>query len=306
MQLEEDVPHPLGTNTVDFQRKQFVAERIGWGAMALFLAWALLGGFGEGWLSHQSDWNDEGTVAIEYQRYGRRDAPFDLRLNLQAAGSADRLTLLLNREFIDGVEIERITPAYSSMELDAHGAAARFVVEPGDNDYSITIQYKPIVGGPAPTGRPARLIRRHRPRSRAATGPWRSSSGSGIRWGLPRPRYWPQLAQARCGSLTSPQFGHSEVGGVGAGTRLLETALRVAEASHAASGVEDGAQRSGGRSIGPAWLSASTRWRSGSRSRRGGPSTAGRSWPPSARPATGAWSPSNCPGTRTPPRRSPP
>jgi hypothetical protein len=147
MQLEEDVSHPLGTNAVDFQRRQFVAERIGWAAMALFLAWALLGGFGEGWLSRRHAWNEDRTVGIDYDRYGRRDAPMELRLYLQPKGSADELAVHLNREFIDAVEIERITPDYRNMVLDDDGAAATFSAEPGASDYSITIEYKPRQAG---------------------------------------------------------------------------------------------------------------------------------------------------------------
>ncbi|MEX2142725.1 MAG: hypothetical protein WD894_25950 [Pirellulales bacterium] len=143
MQLEQDVPHPPGTNTVDFQRKQFLAERIGWALMALFLVWALLGGFGEGWVSRQQAWSEDRTLGLEYDRYGRRGAPMELRLQLRPDKSRDELILHLNREFIDGVELERITPDCRSMVVDDDGSVATFSADPNANDYSITIEYKP-------------------------------------------------------------------------------------------------------------------------------------------------------------------
>jgi hypothetical protein len=143
MQLEHDVPHPPGTNTIDFQRKQFTAERIGWAAMVLLLVWTLLGGFGEGWLSRQKVWNAEQTVGLDYERFGRRDAPFRLRLELRPDASREALVVHLGREFLDAVEIERITPDYRSMIADGDGAAVTFDADPGARDYSITIEYKP-------------------------------------------------------------------------------------------------------------------------------------------------------------------
>ena len=147
MQLEPDVPHPPGTNTVDFQRKQFFAERIGWAAMALFLVWALLGGFGEGWVSRQKIWNKDHTVGLNYERYGRRDAPLNLHLDLRPDTSGDELVVHLSREFMDGVEIERTTPNYRSMVLDGNGAAVTFAADASAIDYSITIEYKPRHAG---------------------------------------------------------------------------------------------------------------------------------------------------------------
>jgi hypothetical protein len=147
MQLEQNVPHPPGTNPVDFQRKQFLAERIGWLAMGLVLVWALVGGFGEGWISQQKVWNEDRTVGLDYDRFGRRGAPSDLHLDLRPDKSAQELIVHLNREFLDNVEIERITPHYRSMVIDSKGAAVTFDADPSANDYSITIEYKPRHAG---------------------------------------------------------------------------------------------------------------------------------------------------------------
>ena len=143
MSIEQEVPHPPGTNDVAFHRKQFLAERIGWTAMALYLAWALAGGFGDGWLSRKQATNDPETCTVQYQRFGRRDAPFELRVRLQPDEAQQQVALHLNREFIEGVNIERVVPAYRSMELDPAGVKLVFAVEPETAEYAFTIEYKP-------------------------------------------------------------------------------------------------------------------------------------------------------------------
>jgi hypothetical protein len=143
MQFEEDVPHPPGTNGVDFQRKQFIAERFGWLAMASLLVWALLGGFGDGWMSDRQVRSDAETCTLDYQRFGRRDAPCELRMRLRADVPKDQVAVRLNRGFVDRVRIERVTPAYRSMVGDADGVTMLFDVEPADGVRTFSIEYKP-------------------------------------------------------------------------------------------------------------------------------------------------------------------
>jgi hypothetical protein len=144
MQLEHDVPHPPGTNTVDFHRHQFLAERIGWAAMALFLGWALLGGFGEGCVSRRQHSGANHSFSVDYDTFGRRDAPMQLRLQLSAH---DAFSIHLNREFLDGVKLERITPDYDKMVMDVDGAAVLFDGSPRTQVHAITIEYRPRNAG---------------------------------------------------------------------------------------------------------------------------------------------------------------
>jgi hypothetical protein len=143
MQFEKEVPHPPGTNGVQFHRKQFLAERVGWLAMTLYLAWALLGGFGDGWISRKQAANQAQSCVVDYQRYGRRDAPFELRLRLQLDAQKDRLSLHLNREFVERVNIDHATPAYHSMQADALGVTLVFIVAPKPDEHMVTIEYTP-------------------------------------------------------------------------------------------------------------------------------------------------------------------
>jgi hypothetical protein len=137
------LPYPPGTNTVGFHRWQFIAERAGWVVMALVLLWALLGGFGEGWLSEQETWNQSQTLRASYERYGRRDAPHELKLLFEPKSNSDQLLLHVNREFVESVRIDRVTPRYDSMIVEADGVILVFQRAAAEGNYSVIIEYKP-------------------------------------------------------------------------------------------------------------------------------------------------------------------
>lgn len=144
MHFEKDVPHPPGTNDFQFHRKQFLIERVGWFSMAVYLAWALVGGFGEGWISQTEASNDAQSCAIHHERFGRRDAPFTLQVRLRLDAPREDVALELNREFTDRVRIERITPAYQSMESDDDTVTLSFAGAPQTTEHSFVIEYKPL------------------------------------------------------------------------------------------------------------------------------------------------------------------
>jgi hypothetical protein len=143
MHREQNLSHPPGTNDVQFHRWQFLAERVGWAAMALYLAWALVGGFGDGWISRNRASNDAQTCIVDYERFGRRDAPFKLRVRLQRDDPREQTVLHLNREFLERVNIERVSPTFDRMDGDADGATLVFVLAKSPGEHTIIIEYKP-------------------------------------------------------------------------------------------------------------------------------------------------------------------
>jgi hypothetical protein len=147
MAIDADAPHPPGTNTVAFHRKQFFAERLGWGAMAMLLVWAMLGGFGDGGISSREVASDEGTCVVQYEGFCRRDAPTMMHLNLLHGTTGQSTYLHISREFLDAVRIERVTPEYRNMSAGEEGAVLQFDIKPGASDYSITMEYKPQHAG---------------------------------------------------------------------------------------------------------------------------------------------------------------
>jgi hypothetical protein len=100
LEVEEDL---------DFQRREWTAERVAWVVMGLLLLAALLGVFGRGPLSNATA--EEGSLRVGYARFERKGAPTEVRVEI-AAGTAHQgqVHLWLDRDYAMGVEIRQIAP----------------------------------------------------------------------------------------------------------------------------------------------------------------------------------------------------
>jgi hypothetical protein len=143
-----DLPHPPGTETMRFHRWQFLAERVGWCVMFAVLVFALLGGFGRGWLSSATGANDDESLKVEYERFGREHASCELCVRAGAALAGDELRLHFNREFIENVRVEKFTPQFESTEANGEGVTFAFKLESGSGDRLIELRYQPEKVGP--------------------------------------------------------------------------------------------------------------------------------------------------------------
>lgn len=116
---------------LEFQRKTWRFERIGWGVMALLVLAALLGLAGPGWLSKTTATN--APLRVNYERFLRRDAPVTVEVHVDADAVSDgAIDLLLDAGF-DDFRIERVVPVPTEWRLTSTGMALRFAVA-GDDD----------------------------------------------------------------------------------------------------------------------------------------------------------------------------
>jgi hypothetical protein len=145
-----ELPHPSGTETMPFHRWQFFAERVGWCAMFAILAFALLGGFGRGWLSSATASSEEDSLSVEYERFGRKNASCELRIRVAPRLVGDRLQVNFDREFIDNVRVETFMPQFESAARDAEGVTFAFQIESGVGEPLIELSYQPEKVGPLP------------------------------------------------------------------------------------------------------------------------------------------------------------
>ena len=60
---------------IDFQQRSWKVQRVGWGLMVLFVLAGLSGLLGTGPLSNVTDGDEGGPLWLEYQRFGRLQAP---------------------------------------------------------------------------------------------------------------------------------------------------------------------------------------------------------------------------------------
>lgn len=91
----------------------YVAQRVGWILLALFLLLAIVGLFGDGPIASSSTSSsaDGVTVRLEYDRFARSRSPQSLRLSIDAPGAtADRVAVTLSGDLADGIQVESTSP----------------------------------------------------------------------------------------------------------------------------------------------------------------------------------------------------
>jgi hypothetical protein len=139
-QIDEDL---------QFQHREWKIQRVGWGAMALVIMAALLGVFGTGPLS-SATLETEG-LRLEHERFCRLQRNTELRFTI--GGTGDPVLLLIGREYLDRVMIERITPEPGKAEAVNDGVVFHFALQ---GPAAVTFHLRPekfgLVSGKARLG----------------------------------------------------------------------------------------------------------------------------------------------------------
>ena len=128
----------------DAQRHHWIAERVGWTVITLVILAALLGLFGSGWLSEASVGTPEGALRLEYSRFGRFLAPTTLRLHLGPDVIHEgRVSLWLNRDYIEAAQVQRILPSPDAVEAGADRLTYVLRVSDTGRPTTVTIHLEP-------------------------------------------------------------------------------------------------------------------------------------------------------------------
>ena len=142
-QAVADGPTPAQLDReMEFQRREWTVQRIGWAAMALVILAGLAGLFGSGPLGEATA--SSGSLQVDYPRFARKRLSAQVELTVGAAGIRDgRVALWLDRAFLDRVEVERVVPEPESVAADGGRVVYRFAVEPGAGEASIRFTVEP-------------------------------------------------------------------------------------------------------------------------------------------------------------------
>lgn len=127
MEIDEDIK---------FQRRVWTVERVGWAIVAVVIAAALAGIFGNGPLSRASA--QAAGLQIVYERFARSQQSTELRCVV--SGGQPELQIALSRDYLDSFHIETITPAPVRNEAAGEWLVYRFA---GAAPLSITFNLKP-------------------------------------------------------------------------------------------------------------------------------------------------------------------
>ena len=126
---------------LEFQRREWTIQRIGWAAMALIALAALLGLFGSGPLSHATAGQEGDPLRLAYARLDRKRSPSDLRLEI-AAGTAQegQVRLWLDRAYLAGLELQQILPEPD--QAQASGDRMVYVFQVGDPNQATEVIFQ--------------------------------------------------------------------------------------------------------------------------------------------------------------------
>ena len=144
---------------MEFQRKNWRVQRIGWAAMLLLAIAALLGLFGNGPLSSARAGDAASGFAISYERFARKGAPHSIDIE---AGSgfvlSDSVRIWIAREWLDANQLVRVTPVPARSDVLPDRIVYTFSA-PGSGPIAVRVELEAqwlgsrhgsagIVGGP--------------------------------------------------------------------------------------------------------------------------------------------------------------
>ncbi len=96
---------------LEYQKKAWIVQRVGWVLMALVVILALAGLFGPGPLSTTTVGDERAPVRLQYERFVRSRDPTELTIHIGAnAAQGSEARIWLDREYLHKVQIRHITP----------------------------------------------------------------------------------------------------------------------------------------------------------------------------------------------------
>jgi hypothetical protein len=106
---------------IEFQRRAWTVQRVGWLVIAAIIVGALLGIFGDGPLSRAAVERD--GLRLEYERFARLQQSTRLLVELTKTGPGE---IAFNRGYLESFRIEQITPEPREVETSGEWLVYRF------------------------------------------------------------------------------------------------------------------------------------------------------------------------------------
>jgi hypothetical protein len=128
-----------------FHRRLWVVQRVGWIVALLIIALALGGLFGGGPLS--SVRAGDSALAIEYDRFVRRDSPTELRIDARPSAE-NEVRIAFTRDYIHEMRVDSILPYPQRSETVGGEVLFVFRIAPRTPSARITINAMPLNVGP--------------------------------------------------------------------------------------------------------------------------------------------------------------
>ena len=141
-----------------FQKREWLAQRIGIGLLALFVIAAALGFTGLGGpLNHAEAGERGGPIHVEYERVVRRGAKTSMKLNLRT-DPPGFIQFWVSAPYLENVVVDGLEPAPQTVTVESERHV--YTIRAGSTDVTVTVEVQPqtfgrlegeagIVGGPS-------------------------------------------------------------------------------------------------------------------------------------------------------------
>lgn len=133
---EEDIP---------FLNRFYVVQRFGWGMAITLVAAALLGLFGGSEFSRSRE--QSGPLQLEYDRFGRKDSPYRVRVVVHDTASFRPVELTVNLDYLSAFTLEQITPEPERVMISNRAAVYTFSQDAGSSETPIIFHLEPNQSG---------------------------------------------------------------------------------------------------------------------------------------------------------------
>jgi len=122
-------------------------ERFAWWGMLLILAAAVCGLFGDGLLSRRQLRTADGSMVLEYDRFGQVSADTILNLSLQFRELPGPHNVWIQRSYLDHFDIKQVTPNPRVTELSGDGWLYTFAPSQAGESFPIRAILNPRHAG---------------------------------------------------------------------------------------------------------------------------------------------------------------
>ena len=127
---------------LEFQRREWRVQRLGWWALAAFIAAAILGVFGGGGpLGRARAATPDTALSVEYERFLRVGAATRLTIHVARGGPAD---LRISRAWFDRMRLQRITPEPAAIDIGVTETVLSFA---NAAPFTLVIDAEPLQSG---------------------------------------------------------------------------------------------------------------------------------------------------------------
>lgn len=135
---------------IGFQRWSWRGQRLGWAVLAAIVAAALLGLVGPGPLSHSTAVADDGSYAVDYERFARQGGTVEVVIRLDREIAAQpTVEIALDGDLLEAVSVDAVEPRPDSWLIDGGDVRLRFSTTTAARPGSISLRMTPAGMGPA-------------------------------------------------------------------------------------------------------------------------------------------------------------